>query len=216
MTIRSTSISLESCSVSSVRSRPMSARSSASWPRSWRSDAARRRRREGAATRATLLPRATASAARSPRRSDTRATSSRRPGERGDVAAQRVELVAHRVLGLAAQLVLQLQLVLAPGGDLALELALVGPAQLASRAAAAATRSVPRRPAAKVASDERPGHGDDGQPEVLRVVGEERPRAVAATASAKPPTSVSGAGDRGGVRTAEATSSSSRRGMAPA
>ena len=78
ITIRSTSISLDSCSVSSARSRPMSARSSPSWPRSCRSDISAATSSRSAATRATSSRRPDR-AAMSPRSSDTRATSSCRP-----------------------------------------------------------------------------------------------------------------------------------------
>ena len=76
MTMRSTSISLDSCSVSSARSRPMSARSSASWPSSCRSEVSSATSSRSAATRATSS-RSADRAARSPRSSATRATSSR-------------------------------------------------------------------------------------------------------------------------------------------
>ncbi|MBN1091430.1 hypothetical protein JKP75_01800 [Blastococcus sp. TML/M2B] len=94
------------------------------------------------------------------------------PGEGGQLGAERVELRAHGLLALPAELGLQLQLVLAARGDLEVQLVLVGPAQLplAGRGG---------RPVARAAAggegrqDERPGHGDDGDPEVLGVVGEE-------------------------------------------
>ena len=93
--------------------------------------------------------------------------------QRRDVAAQRVELVAHRVLGLAAQLVLQLQLVLAAGGDLAVELELVGPAQLAPPGPRRRPGRCSRRPAANVARTNAQATATTATPQVLRVVGEE-------------------------------------------
>ena len=93
-------------------------------------------------------------------------------GQPGEVAAQRVELGPHRLLGLAAQLALQLQLVLAPGGDLPVQLVLVGPAQLRL---AGARGDLVGGPAAggEGGEDERPGHAHDGEAQELRVVGEE-------------------------------------------
>ena len=90
----------------------------------------------------------------------------------GEVLPQCVELRAHRLLGLAAQLALQLQLVLAARSDLPLQLELVGAAELGL--ARAGGHPVGGPPAAgKGGEDERPGDADDGQAEELRVVGEE-------------------------------------------
>jgi hypothetical protein len=93
-------------------------------------------------------------------------------GQARDVAAQRVELVAHRVLGLAAHLVLEPQLVLPARGHLALELQLVRAAQLGLPGSGGGAVA-PAPAGGEHREDERPRDGHDGDPQVLRVVGEE-------------------------------------------
>ena len=215
MTIRSTSISLDSCSVSSARRRPMSARSSAELAEllaasefsgedvvAQRGDAGHLVAQGGqCGDVAAQLGDAGHLVAQ------TR--------QRGDVPAQRVELVAHRVLGLAAELVLQLELVLAAGGDLALELQLVGAAQLRLAGRGVGLVAAPAA-GGEGGEDERPGHGDDGDAQVLRVVGEED--GERGGDRQREPTGQHESPRAGGARwAARATerSSSALRGMAP-
>ena len=103
-----------------------------------------------------------------------------------------------------------------PGGHLAVELELVGLAQL-GLADPAATRSV-RGGRRRRSPDEGPGHGDDGDAEVLLVVGEEhregRGHRQGEAAGDQQPARTFERGARGDR--ARATTSSSRGGMAPA
>jgi hypothetical protein len=94
-----------------------------------------------------------------------------------DLVPQRSHVLGQPALQLAAQVDLQLQLVLAAGGDLLLQLDLVRPAQLQRGAGSPARRL--RTPAARGrerGQHERPERADDGQPQRLRVVAEHHRR----------------------------------------